>query len=154
MSKTPVQKTLDKLAKRKSALPVPISLLRVEETADMVLAFKPRQDIVKHLMTTYGLKKRSTDIIITKAYEHIRNNYPVDRESIVLTHLNYYYDIATKWKDIDPKACLKALEQIEKLLKLHQENPLIQQNTLNMNFEKVSTDELLKAIEAMRTKAT
>ncbi len=128
-----------------------ISQQRIAETAAMLLNFKSRRSIIDYLTSTYGIAARSCDAIITNAYAYIRENYKTDRESIIITHLEFYYDIASQWKDIDPKASLKALEQIEKLLKLHQDVPLIQNNTLNMNFEKITTEELMKAIENIKS---
>jgi hypothetical protein len=127
-----------------------VAEIRVAETAAMLLNFKSRRDITDYLTSTYGIQKRSCDNIITHAYEYIRNNYPVDRESIVITHLEFYYNLAQQWKDVDPRASLKALEQVERLLKLHQEVPLIQQNTLNMNFDKITNEQLTEAIESIR----
>jgi hypothetical protein len=123
---------------------------RIVETAAMLLNFKSRRFIIDELVAKYKVQPRSCDAIITRAYQYIKDNYKTDRASIVITHLEFYYDLAQQWKLIDPKASLKALEQVEKLLKLHQDVPLIQQNTLNLNFEDVSTVELIKAIENIK----
>lgn len=123
---------------------------RIVETAAMLLNFKSRRFIIDELVAKYKVQPRSCDAIITRAYQYIKDNYKTDRASIVITHLEFYYDLAMAWKLIDPKASLKALEQVEKLLKLHQDVPLIQQNTLNLNMENVSTVELIKAIENIK----
>lgn len=123
---------------------------RVVETAAMLLKFKSRRYITDYLTAKYGIKIRTCDGIITHAYEYIRNNYPIDRETIIVTHLEFYYDIAMQWKDLDPKASLKALDQVERLLKLHQDVPLIQNNTLNMNFDKITNEQLTEAIDNIK----
>lgn len=123
---------------------------RVVETAALLLNLKSRRYIIDHLVATYRIQPRSCDLIITKAYEYIRENYKTDRESIVIKHLEFYYDMAAQWKDTDPRASLKAMEQIERLLKLHQDMPLIQSNTLNLNMESVTDDQLMKAIESIK----
>lgn len=124
---------------------------RVVETAALLLNMKSRRYIIDHLVQTYKIQPRSCDLIITKAYAYIKDNYKTDRESIVIKHLEFYYDLAVQWKDVDPRASLKALEQIEKLLKLHQDMPLIQSNTLNLNMENVSDEQLMKAIESIKS---
>jgi hypothetical protein len=134
----------------KKPVSVLVSKQRVVEVAAMLLNFKSRRYIIDELTSKYGIAQRSCDAIITRAYQYIKDNYKTDRESVIITHLEFYYDLAQEWKTVDPRASLKALEQIEKLLKLHQDVPLIQQNTLNLNFEKISTEELLKAIDNIK----
>ena len=120
---------------------------RIVFTAAMLLNLKSRRYIIDELVKKYHIQPRSCDAIIHNAYSYIKDNYKTDRESIVIKHLEFYYDLAVQYKDIDPRASLKALEQIEKLLKLHQDVPLIQSNTLNLNMENVTDDQLMKAIE-------
>jgi IMP cyclohydrolase len=122
---------------------------RIVETAALLLNLKSRRYIIDTLVAEYHIQPRSCDAIITNAYEYIKDNYKTDRASIVIKHLEFYYDLAVQWKDVDGRVSLKALEQIERLLKLHQDVPLIQQNTLNMNFEKINTEQLMKAIESI-----
>lgn len=123
---------------------------RIAETAAMLLNLESRRFIVDELSAKYNITPKSCDRIISAAYAYIRENYRTDRESIVIKHLEFYYDLAKKYKDVDPKAALKAMEQIEKLLKLHQDQPLIQQNTLNLNLENVTDEQLMKAIEGIK----
>jgi hypothetical protein len=123
---------------------------RIAFTAAMLLTLKSRRTIIDELVKTYGISPKSCDAIISNAYAYIKDNYKTDRESIVVKHLEFYYDLAAQWKDIDPRASLKALEQIEKLLKLHQDMPLIQSNTLNLNMDNVTDEQLMKAIEAIK----
>ena len=125
---------------------------RIVETAAMLLNLKSRRYIIDSLVATYHIQPRSCDAIITNAYEYIKDNYKTDRASIVIKHIEYYYDLAKKWEDVDGRVSLKALEQIEKLMKLHQDNPLIQQNILNLKMDEVSNEQLMKAIETI-TKA-
>lgn len=122
---------------------------RIAETAALLLNLQSKRYITDFLTKKYGIKERSCDYIVTKAYEYIRENYRTDRESIVIKHLEFYYDVAREWKDSNPHVALKAMEQIEKLLKLHQDVPLIQQNTMNLNLDNVTDEQLMKAIEAI-----
>ena len=124
---------------------------RTVETAAMLLDFKSRRYIIDFLVDKYGLHPRSVDAIITKGYAYIKDNYKHDRDSIVVKHLEFYYDLAMQHKDVDPRASLNPLEQIEKLLRLHQEQPLISHQTLNLNMENVSDEQLRKAIESIKT---
>jgi hypothetical protein len=123
---------------------------RIVETAALLLNLKSRRYIIDTLVDKYGIQPRTVDAIITHAYEYIKDNYRVDRESVVAKHIEFYYDTVDKWRDIDPKACLKAMEQVEKLLRLHDTSPLIQNNTLNMSLENVTNEQLIKAIDSMK----
>lgn len=123
---------------------------RVVETAALLLKFKSRRFIVDHLTSTYHIQPRSCDAIISNAYAYIKDNYKTDRESIVIKHIEFYYDLAMKWESVDPRASLKALEQVEKLLKLHQDQPIIQSNTLNLNMENITDEQLKQAIESIK----
>jgi len=123
---------------------------RVAETAAMLLKLKSRRFIIDHLTSTYHIQARSCDAIITNAYAYIKDNYKTDRESIVIKHIEFYYDLAMQWKDVDPKASLKALEQVERLLKMHQDAPVIQSNTLNLNMDSVTDEQLKQAIESIK----
>ena len=122
---------------------------RIAEIAAMILNLQSKRYIVDNITEKYGIKPRSVDYLITQAYNYISENYKTDRESIIVKHLEFYYDIAREWKSIDPRASLKAMEQIEKLLRLHQDVPLIQQNTMNLNLDNVSDEQLMKAIESI-----
>lgn len=141
----------NKLAKKKPAKIANKALAqqRVVETAAMLLNLKSRRSIEDELTSKYHIQRRSCDKIITQAYAYIKENYKTDRESIVIKHIDFYYELAMQHKDTDPKAALKALEQVEKLLKMHQETPLVAiQN--NFNMENVTNDVLIKKIEELK----
>jgi len=122
---------------------------RIVETAAMLLTLKSRRSIEDELTSKYNIQRRSCDKIITQAYAYIRDNYKTDRESVVTKHIEFYYDLAMQHKDIDPRAALKALEQVEKLLKMHVDNPIVAiQN--NYNMEAVSDEVLIKKIEELK----
>jgi len=115
----------------------------------MLLTLKSRRFIEDELTTKYNIQRRSCDKIITQAYAYIKDNYKTDRESIVTKHIEFYYDLAIQHKDIDPRAALKALEQVEKLLKMHQDTPVVAiQNNFDMSG--VTNDVLIKKIEELK----
>jgi hypothetical protein len=54
-----------------------------------------------------------------------------------------YYDIMNDAKQLgDSSARIKALQAIEKLLKVTSDAPIIQQNTLNLNLKELSKEEI------------
>ena len=136
--------------KRKAKVPSKaLAQQRVVEVAALLLTLKSRRFIEDELTTKYHIQRRSCDKIITQAYAYIQDNYKTDRESVVTKHIEFYYDLAMQWKDIDPRTALKALEQVEKLLKMHQDQPLVAiQN--NFNMENVTNDVLIKKIEELK----
>lgn len=123
---------------------------RVNKTAGMLLSLKPRLEIVEFLTTNYHIQPKSCDAIITNAYQLIRAEYNRNPDDVVSKHLAFYYKIAEDWKSVDPKAAMKALENIEKLLKMHVEAPLIQNNSLSLNFENVNTEDIMNAINNLK----
>ena len=136
----------------KSRKPVDgVTTMRIVETSEMILNLKSRRYIIDFLVTKYGIQPRSCDKIISQANQHISDNFRTDRNSIIAKHLQVYYDIAADCKLVDPKSSLKALEQIEKLLKLHQDVPLIQHNTMQLSLDNVTDEQLIKAIENIKT---
>ena len=115
---------------------------RMDEIVQMLLDCKPRKYIVDFLVTNYNISPKSTDHLITNGYKLIKELYQPDRESIILTHISKYYSILNSIEDFDPKAKIAALQAIEKLLKLHQPDVAIQNNTLNLDLKDVSISDL------------
>lgn len=136
--------------KPKTAVTTVMAAERVEKTAAMLLEMKPRLEVVEWLCTTYKIRPASCDAILTNAYKLIRAEYNRNPDDVVSKHLSFYYKLAEEWKHVDPKVSLKALEQVEKLLKMHSDAPLIQNNSLSLNFDNVNTEDIAKAIENLK----
>jgi len=121
--------------------------LRVKEVVKMLLNGRPRHVIIEDVVQTYGLRESSVNNMITAGYKYIRENHAIDREGIVATHLELYYDIYTQAKALgDSRSAITALNSIEKLLKLTQDTA-INNNNLNLNLKDLTLNELKDLIK-------
>ena len=122
---------------------------RREEVLQLLMNFKGHSYIQDYIQSKYDVGKKSVERDITIAYETIKNDYPIDTQSIVEKHIAMYYDLANQAKEqYDAKGAAAILEKIEKLLKLHQPDVVINNNTQNntLNLENISVEELKKLL--------
>lgn len=123
--------------------PKAVSEERMLLVVDMLMNLKTRSQIHQELYDRYGSGRKNTDYIITQAYKVIKESYLPDKEAIINQHINRYYEIANDAKDIlDNKSQIAALQAIEKLLRMHQPDVAIQQNTLQLDLKDMSINDL------------
>jgi len=84
------------------------------------------------------------------AHRYIRDHRTTNFESIVERHIKTYCDIIRDNKTTDPRASMIAMGQLEKLLKLNSDAPIIQQNILNLNMDKIDNDQLIDYIKKIK----
>lgn len=100
----------------------------------------------------YGVSRATAERDISYCYDQIRKKYERSQNipQLVAEHIAKYEQIRVlALEAYDFKAAISALQSIEKLLKLHKDEPLIalQQNNTNINLENLSMEELLKLME-------
>jgi hypothetical protein len=118
------------------------TMIQTREVASFLLLAKPRSEIIDHCVNTYGVQETSVGAIITRAYAYIKDTHAVDRDGLVTTHIQHYYEIYNVAKSLgDSRGAIQALNSIEKLLKLTND-PLIQNNSLTFNLKDLSVNEL------------
>ncbi len=121
---------------------------RIKEVAAMLLLCKPRAEIIDYCVKNYGIKEVSVANIVTSAYKYIRETHDVDRENLVVLHIQYYYDIYAQAKALgDNRGAIQALNSVEKLLKLVAPDSLTQ-NNFNFDLSKFTVSELRELIKA------
>lgn len=117
--------------------------LKNKEILDLLLQGKSNNEIALIMMDKFKLKRGTVNNLITRAYKTIRSNYDVEVDNIIHKHVGMYYQIMNDAKQLgDSSARIKALQAIEKLLKVTSDAPIIQQNTLNLNLKELSKDEI------------
>lgn len=117
--------------------------LKNKEILDLLLQGKSNNEIALIMMDKFKLKRGTVNNLITRAYKTIRSNYDVEVDNIIHKHVGMYYQIMNDAKSLgDSSARIKALQAIEKLLKVTSDAPIIQQNTLNLNLKELSKDEI------------
>lgn len=119
-----------------------VSEQRMLEVVSLLLDLKPKKEIYQYIYDNYGVGTKTCDYLIAEAYKVIKADYNVDREAVVNTHIQKYYEIANNCNGLDSKNQLAALAAVEKLLRLHQPDVAIQNNTLNLDLKDVSIADL------------
>ncbi len=123
------------------------TLIQTREVAAMLLTARPRSEIIQHCCETYGIRETSVAAIVTRAYAYIRETHALDKEGIVHTHVQHYYDIYRNAMILgDSRGAVQALNSIEKLLKLTNET-LVQNNTLTVNLKDLTLTELKELLQ-------
>lgn len=121
--------------------------VRTKKIASMLLKGKTRSQIIAHCIKEYGYVESSVTALITKAYKYIKKNFQHDTESMVLQHIELYYDIYQNALSLgDNRNAINALNSIEKLLKLTMPETAIQNNSISLNLDKLSLEELKELI--------
>jgi hypothetical protein len=123
---------------------------RVNEVADMLGELKSNKEIEKFLMEKYNLTKSSTEPYLREGREILIKNMP-SGEEILAKHINRYTKIAQKTESDDPRTSMIAMSSIEKLLKLHNPDVQINNNSLHLNLESVDKEDIMKLIRTIKT---
>lgn len=137
---------LDRKGKRGQP-PALLVKVRTEEVVDMLLKCKPRKEIIKFLQEKYNIGIKACDNLITKGYRLIKEEYSVDTDAIINQHIQFYYHIIESWEDTDPRVQIQALAAIEKLLKIHSPETLVQNNKLEINLKDLTISELKELLK-------
>lgn len=143
MSKKPV---VDLRQKKRGRPSKAITDERNKYVAELLLKGWSRIDITNHCVDEWGLAETTMKRQIQRANEYIIKHYAENPAAVVNKHIAMYYDLYKEHKTIDPSSAIKALNSVEKLLKLHNPETLVQQNTLNVNLENLSFNELKKLL--------
>jgi hypothetical protein len=120
-------------------------LERQDDIMGMLLRGNSTINIIKIIQSQYGVSKATIERDVSKCYDIIRKNYERDISDVISTHIGKYEEIHRAAMGLgDFRSAIQSLQAIEKLLKLHVDQPLVslQQNNLNLNLEKVSYKEL------------
>jgi len=135
-------------AKPKRGRPPKIdTLIQTREIAAMLLTARPRSEIIAHCCETYGVQESSVAAIVTRAYAYIKETHALDKEGIVHTHVQHYYDVYRQAYQLgDARGAVQALNSIEKLLKLTND-VLVQNNSLTVNLKDLTVTELKELLQ-------
>jgi hypothetical protein len=67
---------------------------------------------------------------------------------MVARHIAMLYRIYEMWDTMDPNAQIKAIDTINKMAGLYKPDTAVQVNTLNLNLDNLSVDELKKLLQS------
>ncbi len=121
---------------------------RRNETKEMLMSGKNTQHIYNVISNKYGVSQSVVRLDITKCYAEVREYLNRNIEDVLATHIGRYERIFEMCMDLyNTKDAMKALESIEKLLRMHQQQPLIQFNQLNL--ENVDDKTLIEMVKKL-----
>ena len=124
---------------------------RRDDTCKMLIGGKHTRNIIAAMREKYGVSRQTVERDITLIYREIREYTSRNVEEVLSMHIQRYEDVYEKCMEMyNYGDALKALAAIEKLLKMHQDTPLIaiQQNSLALDG--MSTPEIMEAIKALK----
>jgi len=126
---------------------------RRDTVTEMMVDGKPTRSIVAYIQSAYGVSKSTVEKDITMAYESLRGYVKRNIDDIVAVHVNRYekvYDKACEAYDF--RSAIQALQAIEKLLKIHADQPLVAIQNNVMSFDGMSTQEIIENIKFLKAK--
>ena len=140
-------------AVRKRGRPAKVdTMLQTREVAAMLLTSRPRSEIIEHCCDKYGIQESSVAAVVTRAYEYIRDTHSHERDGLVASHIEKYYDVYRTAMSLgDSRGAIQALNSIEKLLKLVAPETAIQNNNINLDVSKLTVEELKELINPKST---
>jgi len=119
---------------------------RTRIVAEALMQGKSNLEIQQICVQQFGMPKSSSYTILKRANKYIRENYILDPEVVVTRHIEMYYKLYDNFKEIDAKGSIAALKAVEDLLKIHNDQPLFQNNTLNVNVKELSVKDIRKLL--------
>ena len=118
---------------------------RRKDVLEMMVLGKSNSHIISWCATNYGVGRSTVENDIIACHKDMKRLSDEDKESTINLHVNRYELIFERALELsDFRDGLAALAAKEKLMRLHQEQPLVQINTLNVSGY---TDEQLLAIK-------
>lgn len=120
---------------------------RMKVVVEMVMKGNTRHEIITHCEKEFGISVSAIDNLTLKCNKYIRENYNHDPLLIINTHINKYQEIIKDWDGVDPKAQIAALQAIEKLLRLHNADVLVQNNTLKLDLKDMTVNQLKELLK-------
>ena len=101
------------------------------------------RDIIKTGITQYGVSRATIERDISHCYDVIKTEYQRELPVLISTHIGKYEEIHRSALDgNDHRSAIAALQAIEKLLKLHVDQPLVAIQNNNLDLSGMSLDEL------------
>ena len=116
---------------------------RREDVMTSLLRGHSTGEIGRVIVEAHGCSLVTVDRDISWCYEEIRTKYDRDIPEVIATHIAKYTEIHKAAMGLgDFRSSIAALQAIEKLLKLHVEQPLIAIQNNTVNLDNLSLDEL------------
>ena len=138
---------MDKLARKPK-----ISLTRMQrekmirEIGVLILKATPRSSIVEILVQKYNYSHRTTDDLIVEAQRAVAKSFTNDELEIAKNQIKHLCEATISDEEEFIMAKLKSAEILMKLMKLSGPETAIQNNTINLNLNDLTLDELKKII--------
>lgn len=124
---------------------------RRDDVMTSLLRGHSTRDIINVIGSTYGVSRVTVERDITHCYAEIKKKYQRDLPEIISTHIAKYEEIHKAAMGMgDFRSAINALQAIEKLLKLHVEQPLVLLQQNNLNLQDMSLNELQQLLQSTK----
>lgn len=125
---------------------------RREDVMTWLLKGWRTSDILRETQQEYGVSRVTVERDITHCYAEIKKKYERDIPTIISNHIAKYEEIHRAAMELgDFRSSIAALQAIEKLLKLHVEQPLVMLQQNNLNLDNLSLNELQQLLSSTQT---
>lgn len=134
---------------------------RRNDVYEMMMQGKSKSFIVSFCATNWNVRLSCVEKDMTAVRQDLLANYKQQKDDIISLHINRYENLYCFYMDegtpddlnlhYDPEKAAKMLVLKEKLLKLHNPDVAIQNNTINLGLGEKLNDGMLNAIEELLT---
>jgi hypothetical protein len=126
---------------------------RRDEITAMMVEGRPTRTIVATIQHSYGVSRSTVEKDITMAYDALKQYTKRNIEDIVAVHVNRYESVYQRaCEAYDFRSAIAALQAIEKLLRMHVDQPLVAIQNNTMSFDGMSTQEIIENIKILKSK--
>ena len=120
-----------------------IVVQRQKEVADMLIRGRRTRDIVTTMHDKYGVSQVTVERDVTEAYKWIRQYITRNLDDVIAVHISRYEDIYDNAMQMgDFKSAIAALRAVEDILKIRENQPLVNVNHNTINIDGLSTQEI------------
>ena len=132
--------------------------VRRNDVFEMLLEGKSSRHIVAYINLHYGVGRSTVEGDMTVVRKELVQQFHMEKQDVIALHVKRYEHLYQLYMDrgteadgwnphYNPEIASKMLEKKEKLLQLHNPDVLVQNNTLNINLEKLTKDEIKELLQ-------
>lgn len=127
----------------KGRKPAALVAVRQEEVLRLMVKGMPTKEICVIIADKYGVGRAAIEKDITAAYKYLKENIERKIGDVVSVHVMRYEKIYDEAMQIgDFRSAIAALKEIEALLKVRENQPLVANNTLHVHLDGLSTEQI------------
>lgn len=129
--------------------------IRQADVFEMLVRGTQTREIIVKIQDKYGVKKGTVESDITVCYSKLKSYIQRNIDDIVAQHVQRYetiYDAAFSIGDF--RNCIAALKEIEALLKVREQQPLVTVNNNTLNIDGLTVEQIKSILHSNVTTTT